>query len=174
MKAPEVDPQVLVNRYERLILSFISKYNHGRYGLETDEVLQETKVRLWRVLENGHDIRYLSSYIHKIVYSIVLSHFKHLDRERSASYSEELRPYLENSPVWDAPDDHREDMKAAIRGALNSLRESRRTVLELTLSGLSIHEIAERQNWSLKKTYSLYERSLKDIKRVLRSKGICS
>jgi len=172
MKAHKFELEDLIGRFEPLIRSFIGKYNHGKYGLDIDDLLQEAEIRLWKVLENGHDIRFLSSYLDKVVYSIVLSRFKQMDKERSASCSEELRGYFEKNIVQDRADASREEMKGAVRRALDSIRESRRIALDLTLSGLSIQEIAERQGWTLKKTYSLYERGLRDIKSILGRKGL--
>jgi RNA polymerase sigma factor (sigma-70 family) len=171
MKAEGRELGKLIERIEPLLHSFIRKYNHGKYGIDGDDLLQEAEIRLWKVLENGHDIRFLSSYLDKVVLSIILGRSRQLDKERSASFSEELRGRIRGSFAPGKPAASTEAMKDAVRGTLDSLKEARRIVIELSLSGLSIQEIAENQGWTLKKTYNLYERGIKDIKTKLDKKG---
>jgi len=161
----------LIEKYEKLMLSFIGKYNNGNNSLDADDLLQESKIRLWKVLENGHDIKFLASYIKKIVDSIVLNHLKEIHKERSFIHSEELCKFYEKHFLENRSDNDRQEMEDVVRTTIDALIGSRRIVLNLTISGFSLQEIAEMQKWTLKKTYNLYERGLKDLKRIFNEKG---
>jgi len=161
----------LIEKYEKLMRSFIGKYNYGPHSLDVDDLLQESKIRLWKVLENGHDIKYLASYIKKIVDSIVINHLKEIHKERTFIHSEELREFHEKHVPGNSLDDHKQEMAEIIRNRIDSLAGSRRIVLDMTISGFSIREIAEMKKWTLKKTYNLYERGIRDLKRICNEKG---
>jgi len=161
----------LIEKYEKLMRAFIGRHSYGHNSLDADDLLQESKIRLWKVLENGHDIKFLASYIKKIVDSIVLNHLKEIHKERSFIHSEELRKFYEKHFLENRSDDDKEEMEDVVRTTIDSLVGSRRIVLNMTISGFSIQEIAEMKKWTLKKTYNLYERGLKDLKRIFNEKG---
>ncbi|MCX6563854.1 MAG: hypothetical protein NTU60_09650 [Candidatus Aminicenantes bacterium] len=160
----------LLEKYEKLMRSFIGKYSLGHNSLDVDDLLQESKIRLLKVLENGHEIKFLASYIKKIVDSIVLTHIHEIHKERSFLHSEGLRVFHEKRLLESQSDETKQEMKDFVRAAIDSLVGSRRIVLNMTMSGFSIQEIAETQKWTLKKTYNLYERGLKDLERIFHKK----
>jgi RNA polymerase sigma factor (sigma-70 family) len=163
------DPRI--EQYEKLIRSFLRRHDCGSNAAEVDDLLQEAKIRLWKVLENGQDIEYLAAYIRKIVDSIVMNHLQKVVQERAFLSSADWRVFSENQAARKREDDHRRELKEEVRDALGSLVSSRRTVLQMTIAGLSIAEITAAQKWTLKKTYNLYERGLKDLKRIFGDKG---
>jgi len=175
--AADVDPwtksgaPAAVERCETLIRSFLLRHNCGPDAIDADDLLQEAKIRLWKVLENGHDIEYLAAYIRKIVDSIVMNHLQRVIRERALLASADVRAMSENQSARKRGDDHRRELSEKVRAALDLLGDSRRAVLRMTISGFSIREIAASRKWTLKKTYNLYERGLKDLKRIFGEDG---
>jgi RNA polymerase sigma factor (sigma-70 family) len=161
----------LVEKCERLILSFIGKYGLGRHPIEADDVLQEAKIRLWKALENGNDIRHLSAYIRKIVDSVVLDELKKIRRDESFLRSEGVRGFVETHLEREGSSVPRSGREEKIMAAILTLKRSRRVVLDMTISGFSIREIADINQWTKKKTYALYERGLKDLRNIVSAEG---
>ena len=159
-----------VERCAGLIRAFLLRHPYGPRAVEVDDCLQEAKVKLWKTLENGHDIEDLAAYVRKISDSIVCDHLHRAIRERELLSSAAGRAMAENQAVCGREDDHRRELIEEVRTALDSLVMSRRTVLQLTMSGLSLQEIAATRRWSRKKTYHLYERGIEDLRRLFGEK----
>jgi RNA polymerase sigma factor (sigma-70 family) len=157
-----------------LIRSFAWKYGFDRCGIDPDDIVQETKIRLWKVLENGRDIDYIAAYVRKIVDSVIIEQLDRRTRERTAIDAERARIFSDRHQGSNPPGRFEPELADIVREALPGLGASRRAVLQLTIAGFSIMEIASLKGWTLKKTYHLYERGLKDIRRILAPKGALS
>jgi len=159
-----------VERCERLIRSFLLRHPGGPTGPEIEDCLQEAKIRLWRVLQDGRDIEYLAAYIRKIVDSIVMNRLEKVVRERAFLSSVEGRGWAEAPSGRRRENDRFRDLIDEVRGALGSLADARRAVVEMSIAGLSLREIAETRKWSNKKTYALYERGIQDLRKIFRDR----
>lgn len=164
-------PEQTVQRCERLIRAFLLRHPGIPAGTEIEDCLQEAKIRLWKVLENGQDIEYLAAYVRKIVDSIVMNHLQKAIREREFISSPDSRAMAEVPAGWAPEVDRLRGLFEEVRTALDSLMASRRTVLQMTMNGLSLREIAAERKWSNKKTYTLYERGIRDLRKVFKDRG---
>lgn len=141
-----------------------------RSGVELEDILQEIRARLWKKLGSEKKMAHLSSYIKKVVRSVVV------DEVRKARTEERLlrRAIEEEKGVWMSPsgkEPEREDLGLDLEKALGSLLESRRRAVKLFLFGLTVEEIAMVFHWSEDKTRNLVYRGLADIKKGLPGKG---
>ncbi len=168
MNATDDGIEQTVERCERLIRSFLLRHRGVPAGTEIDDCLQEARIRLWKVLDGGRDIEFLAAYIRKIVDSIVINQLQKTIREREFLSSPDSRALAE-SPARE--DVRRRRLIEEDQTALDSLMASRRTVLEMSMAGQSLREIAEERKWSRKKTYTLYERGIRDLRRVFKDRG---
>ncbi len=166
------DLERIFNENHERILAFLRKYDHARYGITTDDVLQEVKIRLWKVLEKGNGIQSFSAYLRKIVDSVIIDNLRDAHRERQAIHSVEFQSRLSDNGREIGPEGDLDRLRGAVKNALDGLKESKRKVIFLSLSGYSIREISGMFNWTRKKTYGLYERGLADIKKKLAKEGI--
>ena len=162
----------IFNENHGRILFFLRKYDHTRYGITTDDVLQEIKIRLWKVLEKGNGIQSFSAYLKKIVDSVIINNLRDVHREREAMHSVEFQSHLRDNGHDIGSDGDRDRLRGAVTNALDGLKESKRKVMYLSLSGYSIQEISGMFHWTRKKTYGLYERGLADLKKILAKEGI--
>ncbi len=160
-----------VQRCERLIRSFLARHPGGPAGPEIEDCLQEARVRLWKALRDGRDIEFLVAYIRRIVDSIVANRLEKVIRERNLLSSARDRLLAEASTSCPSRNDGFRDLIGDVRTVLGSLMDSRRMVLERTMAGLSLGEIASERNWTRKKTYTLYERGIRDLRRVFKDRG---
>jgi len=168
MNATDDGIEQTVERCERLIRSFLLRHRGLPAGTEIEDCLQEARIRLWKALDGGRDIEFLAAYIRKIVDSIVVNQLQKAIREREFLSSPDSRALAE-SPARE--DDRRRRLIDEVQTALDSLMASRRTVLEMSMAGQSLREIAAERKWSRKKTYTLYERGIRDLRRVFKDGG---
>jgi len=172
-KRKEKELTEIINRFSRFIQIHIYKYNLGRFGLDFDDVFQEVKIKIWKVLHNEKKITNYSSYIKKIVDSSVIDQLRKFKREEGIYLHEKSKKISEQKGSY-SPDDFygERDMKEVIGRAVGKIIESRRKVVKLYLLNMNIEEIAAYFRWSKDKTRNLLYRGLADLKRILKEHGI--
>jgi DNA-directed RNA polymerase specialized sigma24 family protein len=162
--------EVLVGQCEGLIRSFIGKYGLGRHPIDPEDILQESRIRLWKALENGNDIRHLAAYVKKIVDSVVFEDLRQIRRDQSLLQAGGLGPFA-GEPDGRNANATRPRMEETLAVAVGSLKRNRRVVLTMTIAGFSLPEIAAINRWTRKKTYALYERGVKDLRKIIQAEG---
>jgi len=133
----------LVNRYRRQIYAHIVRI--VRDHMSTDDVLQETFVRLWRTLDEFEAERPLWPYLRRIATNLSLDHLRRRSRRREQALGEapESIPELGISAPPGAELESAETAEA-VRRAVGALNPETRACLVLRLyEGLSYREIAE-------------------------------
>jgi RNA polymerase sigma factor (sigma-70 family) len=151
----------------------IQKYQVGRLGVDVDDILQETRIKLWKLILNEKKIRHYASYIKKIVDTSVIDYFRKFKREEGIYLHEKNRRIAENVSGCDTDYLYEEmDLKDIVGKAVESLIPTRRRVVRLYLLNMTIEEIALHFQWSASKTRNLLYRGLKDLKKSLMEKNI--
>jgi len=152
---------------------------HGLQGQDLDEVLQEVRIRLWRVDASATDK--LDALKPSYVYRAALSAAIDLLRRRRARREESLEDG--DAADNDAPmafavaesadaDLLASDAGRAVEAALSMVVPNRRAVLRMHLAGYDRQEIAALLRWSEAKTRNLLYRGLDDLRQLLTAKGI--
>jgi RNA polymerase sigma-70 factor (ECF subfamily) len=62
----------ILDRFSSFIKANIHRYNLPKFGLEIDDILQDIKIKIWKILHHEKEITNYSSYIKKIVDSSVI------------------------------------------------------------------------------------------------------
>ncbi|MFQ6052315.1 MAG: RNA polymerase sigma factor [Candidatus Hydrothermarchaeota archaeon] len=167
------DFEALFNKFSNFIKAQINKYSIQKYGLDRDDILQEVKIKLWKVLENEKKIENSTSYIKKIVNSSVIDKLRKVNREKAAINHEKQKKIAEQYNFYTSEKENGENNAAEIVGhAVELLIDSRRKVVKLFLLGMTIGEIATCFTWSKDKTRNLLYRGLSDLKKILKENGI--
>ncbi len=162
-------------KFEEIIYKFagfiriqLLKFYPNRYGLDLDDLVQEIKIKIWKILKNEKKITNLTSYIKKIIDSTVIDHIRKIKRENnifsieSEKRASELRTKYIDNPMHDS------ELKELIGKAVESLIETRKRAVKLFLLNMSIEEIADYYGWSRDKTRNLLYRGLADLKNKLK------
>jgi len=150
----------------------IYKFNPGRFGLDPEDICQEIKIKLWRVLGYEKEIANFPSYIRKIVSSSVIDMLRKLKREEDVFFHEKQKRISEMKTDYLSELCEREHLRDKLAEAIGLLIESRRRVVKLFLLDMTIEEIAAFYGWSRDKTRNLLYRGLADLKRLLQEKDI--
>ena len=168
----EEEFDAIIDKFSRFIKIQIQKFNLHKYGLDQDDIFQEVKIKIWKILDNEKKIQNYASYLKKIVDSSVIDQLRKLKREERILIHEKQRNIAENKANY-FPECSRENgIKEIIGQAVDSLLESRRKVVKLFLLNMTIEEISIYFNWSKDKTRNLLYRGLSDLKRILKEKEI--
>ena len=160
-------------RFSGFMRAHVHKHQVGRLGVDIEDVLQETRIKLWKLIRNEKKIHYYASYIKKIVDTSVIDYFRKFKREEGVYLHEKNRRIAENVSGYDTDYLYEEmDLKDIVGKAVDGLIPTRRRVVRLYLLNMTIEEIALHFQWSASKTRNLLYRGLKDLKKILREKNI--
>jgi RNA polymerase sigma factor (sigma-70 family) len=164
--------EALLNQFNGLMKVQIYKFNPGRFGLDPEDICQEIKIKLWRVLSREKEIANFPSYLRKVVNSSVVDMLRKYRREEGIFLHEKQKRISEMRDDYLAELSANEYLKERLVEAVGSLIESRRKVVKLFLLDMTIEEIASFYDWSKDKTRNLLYRGLADLKRILKNKDI--
>jgi len=143
---------------------------HKLGASEIDEIMQESRIRLWKTLGTSERIqRVPASYIYRTVSTAALDFL----RRRTAKREDSLEERLQNGAG--EPADSRDadtatrnqELQDLIMRAVELLVESRRSVVRMHLAGYDREEIQELLGWSEAKTRNLLYRGLADVRTTL-------
>jgi RNA polymerase sigma-70 factor (ECF subfamily) len=180
----EAEFNAILEKYGAFLRQTIARVCPKDSGIQFDDIEQDARLRLWRVIEAEREINFHGSYIYKIVISVTINAIRRAKarREEQLRLAEdgadegaaEVKPIIpvagaENSPEAQA---EREELLRKVEEAMARLPESRRLAVGLHLKGMTTDEIADLMGWSEPKARNLVYRGLKDLRGKLRSAGI--
>jgi RNA polymerase sigma-70 factor (ECF subfamily) len=163
---------VVINKFTRFIKGNIQRFNLPKEGIDPDDVFQEVRIKIWKLLNDEKKIISYSSYIKKIVDSSVIDHIRKMRRERGLLLKQKHKTISEWKSAYEIETNFDRNLQKVVSETVDSLLESRRKVVKLYLLNLTIEEIATYFCWSRDKTRNLLYRGLSDLKKALKEKGI--
>lgn len=152
--------------------SIISKKFPHLNGGDSEDIEQEVKLKIWKMVSNGKKIDNLKSYLWKVVYTTALDIMETQLKELP------LETYLESmtsvSPLFGELGKtesgiEKEELKKILEKIIDSLPPKRRTVLKLHLAGMDLDEMADFLNWTHHKVRHLFYRGVQDLKVKLKA-----
>ncbi len=171
-KRKEQESERILNSFSRLIKMHVQKFNPQRFGLDPEDIGQEIKIKIWKILHNEKEIQNYPSYIKKVVNSSVIDLLRKWKREETMLSAEKRKKVSETKNGYSDCAGNDDYLKESVVEAVNSLIESRRKVVRLYLLGMTIEEISAFYGWSRSKTRNLLYRGLTNIKKRLKKKDI--
>jgi RNA polymerase sigma factor (sigma-70 family) len=156
-----------VERCDPLLRWLLRRHPVGPPADDVDDLLQEARLKLWRTRANGRPIEHWPAYIRTIVNSVVMDRQQRSARERALSAAAGSSALADDARACRGAEALLRERIQDAESAIVALPGPRRTVLQMTLAGYSLGEISALRNWTPKKTYHLYERGVKDLKRRL-------
>ncbi len=162
----------IVEQFSQFIRIHIQKFSPQRKGIDPDDILQEVKMKIWKVLNDEKKIDNYASYIKKIVNSSVIDHLRKIRREESVIFLEIQRKIAERRSTYNKEKIDEKASKKILGQCVESLLDSRRKAVKLYLLNMTLEEIAEFLSWTPHKTRNLLYRGLNDLKKILQEKGI--
>jgi RNA polymerase sigma factor (sigma-70 family) len=166
------DLELMLIRFTSFIRAHIQKFEVQRYGIDPDDIVQEVRIKIWRLLASEKNIVSYASYIKKIVDTVVIDQLRLLRKDEQLYRMEKQKQIAEQLNEFRPEILRHARLREAIGKAVESLIESRRNVVKLYLFDMSIEEISRFYGWSLHKTRNLLYRGLADLKRSLKKADI--
>jgi len=145
--------------------------NDGRgsiYGLDPDDIIQDIRIKIWKLINDERPIFRQASYIKKIVNSAVIDQFRKLRREDGLFRHEKQKCVAELNPSYNREAARKKMFAETVGRAVERLIDTRRQVVKLYLLDFSIPEISSYLNWSTDKTRNLLYRGLADLRKSLK------
>ncbi len=161
----------ILNKFSRFVKINIQKLNVQKNGIDPEDISQEVKIKIWKILEDEKKIKNFASYIRKVINSSVIDKLRKIKREKGIYIHEKYKWISEQKSNYQNRILLNDNTKKIIDGAIESLIKSRRKAVKLFLLNMTIEEIAIYLNWSKDKTRNLLYRGLSDLKKALKEKG---
>jgi DNA-directed RNA polymerase specialized sigma24 family protein len=79
--AKEAEFRELLDGYAQYMNIQIQQYDLAKYGLDPEDILQDVKVRIWKIIQDERIILCPGSYIRKIITSAVIDQLRKRRRE---------------------------------------------------------------------------------------------
>jgi len=159
----------LLEEFSLFIKAHIRKFRVINFGIDVEDVAQDVKIKLWKILRDEKKISNYPSYIKKVVDSSVIDHLRKHRRDENIVLHEKAKTISESARTYTADSGSETgDSRESLGRALDRLIESRRAVVQLYMLNFSIEEISEHFRWSQHKTRNLLYRGLADLRRILK------
>ncbi len=150
-------------------------WRHRLSGADVDELLQEVRVRLWRVhADDGEKIDAVSaSYVYQTAVSAALDLMRRR-RARRADAHDSGPAALAHTAARGGPEEElaASELAATVARAIETIPASRRPVVRMYLAGYPREEIAALLGWTEPKTRNLLYRGLDDLRARLAEWGV--
>lgn len=184
MQTPGIEARFnsILEDYGKLLRHAIETHCPRDMGLNSDDLMQEACLRLWRALSSEKEIQNVPSYLYRIAATVTIDAVRRVKarREEQMHFASEQNGALEERPESVQPVDARaspevsaghQQLMEIVKETLAGLLENRRRAVGLHLQGWNILEIAELMGWSEAKTRNLMYRGLDELRRQLRDQG---
>ena len=142
--------------------------NLQKYGLDPEDVIQDIKIRIWKLVCNEKVIKNHRPYIRKIIYSSIIDQFRKHRREEDLFRFEANRHISELESSYNKESLRKMALAETVGRAVERLIETRRQVVKLYLLNLNIREISDYLGMSQDKTRNLLYRGLADLRKVIK------
>jgi len=158
--------EALIEKLSLVIQTSVQSFNPQKLGIDPEDLAQEIRIKLWKIFKSDKIIQNYSSYIKRVINSIIIDQIRASRRYEKIIDLEKQRN-LQDQEISNVPIRIRKDVNLAF----NSLIDSRRKVVRWFSYGLDINEISKILNIDETKTKNLLYRGLNDLKNILISKG---
>lgn len=175
----DVEPVDLSPALEDVVRRFGSymrrtAHRHSIDAAELEDVVQETRIRLWKALGTDDKIRHApASYIARTVMSAAVDFLRRRRARREDALPDPQHMHSLSFAAAQTADStvNQQDVSAALERAVSLLAEARQAVVRMYLAGYDREEIADVLGWSEAKTRNLLYRGLADLRVTLEGWG---
>jgi len=158
----------ILDNYAEFLSSHIKKYDLHKYGLDPEDIMQDVRIKIWKLVHDERIIFSHGSYMKKIISSSVIDHLRKFRREDGLFRHEKQKHIAELRQSYSQDAVSTSIFENTLGKAVERLINSRRQVVKLYLLSFNIQEISSYLNWSLDKTRNLLYRGLADLRNILK------
>jgi RNA polymerase sigma-70 factor (ECF subfamily) len=165
----------VLKAYGARLRVLVHKHCLNAHGIDPDDVEQEVRIRLWHAIERDRSEALVTSYVQKVVISVLVDALRKARSRPTESLPDEVGEAgadaftAPHGPDRDASDAQR---MALLGRCLKEIPERRRLPVELHLQGFSLQEIGAAADVSAEAARKLVTRGLDELKERLRALGL--
>jgi len=156
-----------------LLRRVVAKVCPSSLGIDADEIEQEVRIRLWRVLSDERNITIGASYVYRTAATAAIDAVRRVRARREESLEAER---IDSGPTNPSTGlggvARRAELKQVLQRGIERLAADRRRAVRLHLQGLTTEEIARALDWTEPKARNIVYRGLADLRRALRALGV--
>lgn len=164
----EAEFNAILNSQAQFINYQVLTFNLPKHGLDPEDVTQDIKIRIWKLICKEKVINNHRPYIRKIIYSSIIDQFRKHRREEDFYRLEAHRHVSELESFYSKESFRKMAMSETVGNAVERLIETRRQVVKLYLLNLNIREIADYLGMSQDKIRNLLYRGLADLRKLIK------
>ncbi len=133
---------------------------------EREDIEQDVRLKLWKILASGKKIRNFRSYAWRVVFTTALDlidergRWTPLDDDRDRAREDVGDTAPSPADAWET-----RELQRRVREAVDGLAPRRRTVLRMHLDGRDLDETARALGWSRHQVRHLLYRGIDDLRR---------
>jgi RNA polymerase sigma-70 factor (ECF subfamily) len=179
--SPEERLESLLAEFGVLLRASVLRVCGRESGVQAEEVVQEARIRLWRVLERESHITHPASYVVRIATTAAIDAMRRVHARREEPLrvgASEDSGDVGSPPALRAPGPSPEELAAGdevarkVERALATLAMDRARAVRLHLQGFTSAEIGRLLAWTEPRARNLVHRGLKDLRAALAREGI--
>ena len=160
----------ILQDFSSYIKSQIFKYNVQNNGIDPEDILQDVRIKIWKLVDDKKEIKNYTSYIKKIIYSSAIDQIRK-SRRNNILISKEIQNAIQERLGYNSKKYIFNKIGELIPNELEKLISSRKKVVKLFFLGMTISEISIFFNWSQDKTRNLLYRGLSDLKKNIKNQS---
>ncbi|MGD9582394.1 MAG: RNA polymerase sigma factor [Lysobacterales bacterium] len=143
-------------------------------GLDADDIEQEVRIKLWKLLDSDKTLDFPASYIQKVVATTVIDAVRRAGVRRAESFDplleDAIDPCVQGPLAPDRQATHH-DWGALLLRCVAELPERRRLPVQLALQGFTAEEIARLAGCTVAAAQQLSYRGIEDLKIRMKELG---
>lgn len=163
----------VLDRFAARIHAQIASNALSLHGIDPEDVEQEVRIRLWKVIERDPNADLPASYIQRVVATTIIDAVRRA-QVRAAEPLPDVDDGIEYPASTPGPEHMASDQRAveAVARCMAELPARRRRPLQLYLEGFGLQEAADVCGLTLDAARKLIYRGLDDVRARLREAGL--
>jgi RNA polymerase sigma-70 factor (ECF subfamily) len=164
----------VLKAYGARLRALVERQCLNAHGIDPDDVEQEVRIRLWHAIERDRSEALVTSYVQKVVVSVLVDALRKARARPSEPLPDEPGDAHEAFAAPHGPDREAGDAERMVLlgRCLGAIPERRRVPVELHLQGFSLQEIGAAVDVSAEAARKLVARGLEELKERLRALGL--
>ncbi len=165
----------VLNKHAARLRVLVAQHCSANQGLDPDDIEQEVRIRLWKVVEREKNDALPASYVQRVVVTTVIDALRRGKPEQTVALPESgqeagIEALLDPiGPVRSASDGQRMDM---VRAAIAELPSRRQQPVRLALQGFTPEEIGDLLDMTATMAKNLMYRGLYELRDRLKAAGL--